>query len=117
MFVDTDALECQTYAVGAACLVQDLLRRLDVVGTIDRALPSQPDLPVTYGTLAQVLIVNRMSFAPQPLYQLGPWVAQHGLDRLFGVEAAWLDDDRLGGMLELLADRQVSIWSQLVTTA
>ena len=117
MAVATDALECQTYAVGAACLVQDLLRRLDVVGTIDRALSSQPDLPVTYGTLAQVLIVNRMSFDPQPLYQLGPWAAQHGLDRLFGIEAAWLDDDRLGGMLERLADRQVTIWSQLVQTA
>jgi transposase len=117
MVVDTDALECQTYAVGAACLVQDLLRRLDVVDTIDRALASQPDLPVTYGTLAQLLIVNRMSFDPQPLYQLGPWVAQHGLDRLFGIEAAWLDDDRLGGMLELLADRQVTLWTQLVQTA
>lgn len=117
MVVDTDTLECQTYAVGAACLVQDLLRRLDVVDTIDRALSSQPDLPVTYGTLAQMLIVNRMSFDPQPLYQLGPWVAQHGLDRLFGIDAAWLDDDRLGGMLELLADRQVTVWSQLVQTA
>jgi transposase len=117
MAVATGALECQTYCVGAACLVQDLLRRLDVVGTIDRALASQPDLPVTYGTLAQVLIVNRMSFDPQPLYQLGPWAAQHGLDRLFGLEAAWLDDDRLGGMLELLADRQVTLWSQLVQTA
>lgn len=117
MVVDTDALECQTYAVGAACLVQDLLRRLDVVDTIDRALASQPELPVTYGTLAQVLILNRMSFDPQPLYQLGPWAAQHGLDRLFGLEAVWLDDDRLGGMLELLADRQVTIWSHLVQTA
>lgn len=117
MAVATDALECQPYCVGAACLVQDLLRRLDVVGTIDRALSSRPDLPVTYGALAQVLIVNRMSFDPQPLYQLGPWAAQHGLDRLFGIEAAWLDDDRLGGMLELLADRQVSIWSQLVAAA
>jgi transposase len=117
MVVDTDALQCQTYAVGAACLVQDLLRRLDVVSTIDRALSSQPDLPVTYGTLAQVLIVNRMSFDPQPLYQLGPWTAQHGIDRLFGIEAAWLDDDRLGGMVELLADRQVTIWSQLVACA
>jgi len=117
MAVATQTLECQTYCVGAACLVQDLLRRLDVVDTIDRALTSQPNLPVTYGTLAQVFIVNRMSFDPQPLYQLGPWAAQHGLDRLFGIEAAWLDDDRLGGMLELLADRQVTIWSQLVTTA
>jgi transposase len=117
MAVATDVLECQTYCVGAACLVQDLLRRLDVVGTIDRALSSQPDLPVTYGTLAQVLVVNRMSFDPQPLYQLGPWTAQHGIDRLFDIDAAWLDDDRLGAMLEQLADRQVTIWSHLVAAA
>ncbi len=117
MVVATEVVACQTYRLGVACLVQDLLRRLDVVGTIDRALASQPNLPVTYGTLAQVLILNRMSFDPQPLYQLGPWAAQHGLDRLLGIEATWLDDDRLGGMLELLADRQVTIWSQLVQTA
>jgi len=115
MAVATAALECQTYVVGAACLAQDLFRRLDLVATIDRALTTQPTVPASYGQLAQVLILNRMSFDPQPLYQLGPWAAQHGLDRLCGLDAAWLDDDRLGALLEAVADHQVTIWSELVT--
>jgi hypothetical protein len=117
MAVETDGLECQTYVVGAACLARELLRRLEVVTTIDAALTAQPTVPVTYGQLAQVLILNRMTLDPQPLYQLATWAAQHGIDRLCGLDAAWLDDDRLGAMLEALADHQVTIWSRLVATA
>src|SRR5712692_10536940 len=117
MAIDTDPFECQTYVVGAACLAQELLRRLEVVATLDGALTAQPTVATTYGQLAQVIILNRMSFDPQPLYQLAPWAAQHGIDRLCGIEAAWLDDDRLGAMLEALAARQVTIWSRLVATA
>jgi transposase len=36
---------------------------------------------------------------------------------VFGLQAAWLDDDRLGAMLEGLADHQVSIWSKVVQNA
>ncbi len=117
MAIETDPFECQTYVVGAACLAQELLRRLEVVATLDGALTAQPTVATTYGQLAQVIILNRMSFDPQPLYQLAPWAAQHGIDRLCGIEAAWLDDDRLGAMLEALAARQVTIWSRLVATA
>jgi len=117
MAVETDELECQTYVVGAACLAQELLRRLEVVATIDTALTAQPTIPATYGQLAQVLILNRMTLDPQPLYQLAAWATHHGIDRLCRLDAAWLDDDRLGAMLEALADHQVTIWSRLVATA
>lgn len=117
MAVETEEVECQTYVVGAACLAQELLRRLEVVATIDAALTAQPTVPATYGQLAQVIILNRMTLDPQPLYQLGVWAAQHGIDRLCGLDAAWLDDDRLGAMLEALANHQVTIWSQLAATA
>jgi len=117
MAIETEALECQTYVVGATCLAQELLQRLDVVATIDAALTAQPTVPATYGQLAQVLILNRMTLDPQPLYQLAAWAAQHGIDRLCSLDAAWLDDDRLGAMLEALADHQVTLWSRLVATA
>jgi transposase len=117
MAVETEVLECQTYVVGASCLAQEVLRRLEVVATIDAALTAQPTVPATYGQLAQVLILNRMTLDPQPLYQVATWAAQHGIDRLCGLDAAWLDDDRLGAMLEGLANHQVTIWSQLVATA
>ena len=109
--------EYQTALIGAAPLVKDILDRLGVAQTIDGFLKYQPEVPTTYGALAQVIIVNRMSFQPQPLYQLGPWAQEHGIHRLFNLDPAWLDDDRLGAMLEALADQQVSIWGALTRRA
>lgn len=63
----------------------------------------QPEIGASYGTLAQVVIINRLSFDPQPLYALREWAKQHGIDGLLGINAAWLDDDRLGAMMEALA--------------
>jgi transposase len=90
---------------------------LEVVQAIDEALTFQPEVATTYGTLAQVVIVNRMTFEPQPLYQMAAWAARHGIDRLFDLQAAWLDDDRLGAMLEGLADHQITIWETVMQRA
>ena len=98
-------------------LLKHLLERLGVAEAIDSALRYQPDIATTYGTLAQVIIVNRMTFQPQPLYALAEWAAQRGIDRLFDIQAAWLDDDRLGALLDGLAKHQVTIWTTLLTTA
>lgn len=107
----------ETHVVGAAYLVKGLLERLRVVEAIDQALGHQPVVGTTYGTLAQVVMVNRMAFDPQPVYQLASWAQQHGIDRLFGIEAAWLDDDRVGALLEGLAAHQVTIWTAVLTQA
>jgi hypothetical protein len=46
--------EYQTAVVGAAPLVKGVLDRLGVAQTIDRFLKHQPEVPTTYGALAQV---------------------------------------------------------------
>lgn len=107
----------QPVVVGAAYLVKGLLYRLRVKEIIDQVLPYQPDIDTTYGALAQVLIANRMTFEPCPLYKLGPWAAKHGLDRVFGVPAEALDDDRLGAMTEHLGTHQVPIWLGILKEA
>jgi transposase len=113
----SSANEYETVVVGAGYLVKGILQRLGVAQAIDRALSHQPEIEATYGTLAQVIIVNRLSFQPQPLYQLADWAAHHGMDRIFDLNPTWLDDDRLGAMLEALAEQQVSIWSALINQA
>jgi transposase len=113
----TNAIEYQTVVVGAAYLVKGILRRLDFVLAIDDVLEHQPEIETTYGTLAQVIVANRLTFQPSPLYDMAGWAAERGMDRVFGIQAAWLDDDRLGAMLEGLADHQVSIWSRVVQNA
>src|SRR5918998_5153504 len=117
MLVETQPVEYQTMVVGAAPLLKGLLTRLGVAEAIDGALPFQPDIATTYGALAQVILVNRMTFQPCPLYGIAEWAAQHGIDRLFDLQAAWLDDDRLGALLDGLAKHQVTIWTTLLTTA
>ena len=117
MLVETQPVDYQTVVVGAAPLLKGWLTRLGVTEAIDSALQFQPDVATTYGALAQVVIVNRMTFQPQPLYGMAEWAAQHGIDRLFDLQAAWLDDDRLGALLDGLAKHQVTIWTTLLTNA
>jgi hypothetical protein len=54
--------------------------------------------------LAQVIAANRLTFQPVPLYEMAVWTAERRMDHVFGIQAAWLDDDRLGAMLEGLAE-------------
>ena len=107
----------ETMVVGGAYLVKNILKKLDFVGVINEVLTHQPELESTYGDLAQVIVANRLAFQPVPLYEMSSWAAEQGLDREFGLEAAWLDDDRLGAMLDGLAKHQVTIWSSLLQNA
>jgi len=117
MPVETNEVEYRTAQIGAALLVKGILNRLGVVQAIDQVLKHQPEIGASYGTLAQAVIVNRMSLDPQPLYLLPEWVVEHGIDHLLGIQADWLDDDRLGAMMEGLADHQVEIWSAIIGEA
>ena len=117
MPVETDEDDYRTVQIGAALLVKGILNRLGVVAAIDQALAYQPEIAATYGMLAQAVIINRMSLDPQPLYLLPEWVVEQGIDSLLGIQADWLDDDRLGAMLEGLADHAVEIWSAILRKA
>ncbi|MCP5086788.1 MAG: IS1634 family transposase [Rhodobacteraceae bacterium] len=110
-------VEYRTLQIGAASLVKAILDQLEVVKAIDEALEYQPEIESTYGELAQAIVINRMSFAPKPLYEMAAWASQHGIDQVLGIEAEWLDDDRLGAMLEGLAKHQVEIWSAVIGKA
>lgn len=117
MPVETTTTEYETVVVGAAYLVKNILRKLGFVSAIDEVLSHQPEIEATYGQLAQVIVANRLAFQPVPLYGLADWAAEHGLDQVFKLDASWLDDDRVGAMLDALAKQQVSIWSTLVNNA
>lgn len=112
-----EAVEYETKVLGVAGLAKGLLDQLGVAAAIDAALPSQPRIGASYGQLAEAVIINRMTFDPQPLYQLPRWAEQHGIDRLLGIDAKWLDDDRVGGLLDGLARQQVAIWTAVIQQA
>jgi len=112
-----EPVEYETKVVGVAGLAKGLLEQVGVAAAIDAALSSQPTIGASYGQLAEAVIINRMTFDPRPLYQMSEWAEQHGIDRLLGIEASWLDDDRLGGLLEGLAGQQVTIWTAVLQQA
>ena len=97
--------------------MKDILDRLGIVEAIDSVMEHQPGIDCTYGTLAQVVIINRLSFDPQPLYALKEWAKLHGLDHFLGIDAAWLDDDRLGALMEALAKHAATIWKTIIVKA
>jgi len=70
MPVETSEIKYRTVQIGAALLVKGIMNRLGVVQAIDQALAYQPEVAATYGTLAQAVIINRMSLDPQLLYLL-----------------------------------------------
>ncbi len=113
----TITTEYETIVVGAAYLVKNILSKLGFVSAIDAELTHQPEIEATYGHLAQAIVANRLTFQPAPLYALSEWAVAQGIDQVFELEASWLDDDRLGSMLEALAAHQVSIWSTIVKNA
>jgi transposase len=117
MSKESAEVEYRTLQIGAASLVKGILDELEVVKAINDGLKHQPEIESTYGELAQAIVINRMSFDPKPLYEMVEWASKHGIDRVLGIEAEWLDDDRLGAMLEGLAKHQVEIWSAVIGKA
>ena len=107
MPVWTQEVEYRTVPISGALLGKGILNQLNVIGAIGQALQYQPEIAATQGRLAQAVIINRMSYDSQPLYQLPEWIVKHGIDCLPGIQADRLDDDRPGAMAEGLTDHSV----------
>jgi hypothetical protein len=102
----------QTAPCGAAVLWLGLLRKMDLRGIVDRALPTQS--PVSHGEVVEALVLNRLT-SPRPLYRIEDWARRLGLDVLTGRDPARLNDDRLGRTLDALGDRIADVQAQVTT--
>ena len=88
--------------VGPLVLAWHFIAELDLVGTVDRALPQRGRQQLSVGEAAAAMICSRLC-SPSPLYDIAGWASGAALQELFGIPAALLNDDRLGRALELLA--------------
>jgi hypothetical protein len=88
--------------VGPLLLAWHFIRELDLVATVDRALPQRGRQQLSVGEAVAALICSRLC-SPSPLYDLAGWASTAALQELFGIPAALLNDDRLGRALETLA--------------
>jgi Domain of unknown function (DUF4277)/Transposase DDE domain len=88
--------------VGPLLLAAHFMRELDLVATIDRALPARGRAQLSVGEVAAALIASRLC-SPSPLYDIAGWASGAAVRELLGIPAALLNDDRLGRGLEALA--------------
>jgi hypothetical protein len=88
--------------VGPLLLAWHFIGELDLIGTVDRALPQRGRQQLSAGEAAAALICSRLC-SPSPLYDIAGWASGAALQELFGIPAALLNDDRLGRALEILA--------------
>jgi hypothetical protein len=102
--------------IGALLLASHFLTQLDVVGTIDRALPRNARSQLSVGEVAAALISSRLC-SPSPLYDVAGWASGAAVHELLGIPAALLNDDRLGRGLETLAVYAESVRGLLAARA
>ncbi len=88
--------------VGPLLLAWHFISELDLVRTVDRALPQRGRQQLTVGEAAAALICSRLC-SPSPLYDIAGWASGSALQELFQIPPALLNDDRLGRALEILA--------------
>jgi hypothetical protein len=88
--------------LGALPVVARFCERLDIRGVIDRACPIRDVAIVTHGRVIETLIANRLT-SPQPLLHVTDWAERWAVEEVFGVEASWLNDDRVGRALDAIA--------------
>lgn len=88
--------------VGPLLLAWHFIRELDLVGTIDRALPQRGRQQLSVGEAVAALVCSRLC-SPSPLYDIAGWASGAALQELFGIPAVLLNDDRLGRALEIFA--------------
>lgn len=88
--------------VGALLLAAHFLAELDLVGTVDAALPRSARSQLSVGEVCAALVASRLC-SPSPLYDVAGWASGAAVQELLGVPAALLNDDRLGRALETFA--------------
>ena len=88
--------------VGPLLLAWHFISELDLIGTVDRALPQRGRQQLSVGEAVAALICSRLR-SPSPLYDIAGWASGAALQELLGIPPALLNDDRLGRALEILA--------------
>jgi hypothetical protein len=88
--------------VGPLLLAWHFISELDLIATVDLALPQHGRSQLSVGEAAAALICSRLC-SPSPLYDIAGWASGAALQELLGIPAALLNDDRLGRALEVLA--------------
>jgi uncharacterized protein DUF4277/DDE family transposase len=102
--------------VGPLLLAAHFISELDLIATVDRALPQRGRSQLSAGEVCAALICSRLC-SPSPLYDVAGWASGSALQELLAIPPALLNDDRLGRALETLAVHAESLRGALAARA
>jgi hypothetical protein len=88
--------------LGALPVVAEYCRRLGIAETIDELCPVRDIAIATHGQVIEALVANRLT-SPTPLLHVEDWARQWAVSEVLGIEAATLNDDRVGRALDAIA--------------
>lgn len=90
--------------VGALPVIKRCCERLGLVPIVNEHLPLAPQAPVGRGETLAALIINKLT-APHPLYRVTEWAERWGAEPVLGIHPSQLTDDRIGRLLDELAEQ------------
>jgi hypothetical protein len=102
--------------VGPLLLAWHFICELDLIATVDRALPQRGRFQLSVGEAVAALVCSRLC-SPSPLYDIAGWASSSALQELLGIPAPLLNDDRLGRALEIFAVYAESLRGTLAARA
>ena len=105
--------------LGALAIIYPLLhQKLQLAHIIDEIIPPSNGNLVTNGRAcparaAEIMVAN-ICIARQPLYRMQNWVNDHNIGPLYKVRPEYLNDDRLGRLLEVIYEHEEQLKSALM---
>lgn len=90
--------------VGSLPLLRDVRAQMDCARLIDTQCPRATQADLSCGTVADLLVANRLQ-APNPLDTGAQWAKAAGGGEVVGIPADLLHEDRLGRVAERLGQQ------------
>lgn len=100
--IDPKKVKFFTKVIGSVALAKPVVSRMAFAKIIDTLVPCDPQQKVSHGQVVEVLVANRLT-SPTPLYGVEEWAEDIETEKLYGIRAEELNDDRLGRTLDRLA--------------
>lgn len=98
--------------LGGLPAIKHFCDRLSLARIIDDEIPIATQGLVGHGTIFTALVMNKLH-SSTPLYLVQDWAAVTAMDYLLKVAPDQLNDDRLGRMLEAVADNAESLKAKI----
>lgn len=101
MKFEIDEIEMEAKVLGALPLAKAIFEGMELRDRVDRHAPPDPRNNLTHGQVIEMLACNLL-LSPTAIYKVEDWAYFSGIEALYGIDPAFLNDDRIVGALEAI---------------